>query len=156
MTFSSAEYLCPDRKVCFEDISFRGELLSWKRMFFRDKCFILRGICGYFPPGFFMRVILRGKWGVFYARIAAAVDSARVLVLISARILFVAGLERDFKCFSARIASAVDSAREMRCFPACRRENAPPAAEKGHKKIAASFLKLRFILVTRQEKFWVF
>lgn len=71
-----------------------------------------------------MRVILRGKWGAFYARIAAAVDSARVLVLFSARILFVAGLERDFKCFSARIASAVDSAREMRCFPACPKERA--------------------------------
>ena len=114
------------------------------------------GIGVSFTRGFFMRVILRGKWGIFSARIAAAVDSERVLVLFSARILFVAGLERDFKCFSARIASAVDSARDLGHFPArivvagdsardlehfsaCRQEMSPPPQKKGQKKSQPHF-----------------
>ena len=145
--FRQHEYFHPDRRGCFEDIFFCGELFSWncdaskdifgcgeisssKRMFFQDECFILRGICGYFPPGFLMRVILCGKWGVFYAWIAAAVDSARVLLLFSAWILFVAGLERDFKCFSARIVAAGDSARVLGHFPACRRANVTVYTQK--------------------------
>ena len=67
-----------------------------------------------------MRVILCGKWGVFYAWIAAAVDSARVLLLFSAWILFVAAGDsaRDLGCFPARIVAAGGSARVLGCFPA--------------------------------------
>ena len=53
---------------------------------------------------------------LFSARISTEGDSARVLVLFPARILFVAGLERDFKCFTARIAAAGESARELGMF----------------------------------------
>ena len=123
-----------------KDISFCGELLSWKRMFFQDECFILRGICGFFPPGLLLRVIPRGFWGYFQLGLLLLVILRGIWSIFPLGLLLRVVPRGFWGIFPPAAEEMSPSA--LKKYPVLKR-NTPACPKERAKKIAASFLKLR-------------